>query len=327
MPANLNPDYYRAELEYRKAASPHERFEALKKMMAVIPKHKGTEKMRGDLKKRMAMVREEIQKTSRKKGYSVNVEREGGSQVTLAGPPNSGKSQLAASLTKTKLDVAPYPYTTRMPHPVMMPFEDIQIQLVDLPPVCSQHMECWVPSIIRNCDLVLIVFDLVDPEAFLKIEDTLTLLEINKIQLVNYTPKQEFWESTIMKRGWLVGCKRDMPEAEENWDIIKEEYFNKLGLSAVSACTGNNLELLRTEIFNALDILRIYSKPPGKEAVFNEPFVLKKGETLMDFAQIVHKDFAEHLKFARLWGHGKFQGQRINRDYILQDKDIIELHL
>jgi len=327
MPANLTPDYYRAEEEYRKASTPQEQVEGLKKMLAAIPKHKGTDKMQADIKRRLAQAREDAQKAGKKKGFSVKVEKEGGAQITVAGPPNSGKSQLISALSNTTLESAAYPFTTRVPHPAMMPFEDIKIQLVDLPPVCSQHMEFWVPNIIRVSDFVLIVVDLGSPEVLDELEDTLKVLEENKIKPVAKHEAQDAWTSVVKKQAWLVGNKVDLPGAIDNWEVIKELYFGRFGLSAVSATTGSEIERLKHELVTALDIIRVYSKRPGHDADFDDPFVLRRGSTLLDFAQLVHKDFSESLKFARIWGQGKFEGQRVNKDYIHDDKDVIELHI
>ncbi|MBN1997478.1 TGS domain-containing protein [candidate division KSB1 bacterium] len=327
MPANLSPEYYRAEEEYRKAATPHQRLDALKKMLSAIPKHKGTEKMQADLKKRIAAQREEIQHSGRKKGFSYRVEKEGGGQVVLAGGPNSGKSQLAAGLSCTPVEVAPYPYSTRMPHPVMMTYEDIQIQLVDVPPVCSEHMEYWVPTIIRSADLVVLVADLSADDVLEKLEDCIQVLTDAKIDLVAYKPKEDFWASVAKKCTRLVGTKLDVAGARDNWEVVRELYVKKFSMSAVSAQTGEAIDRLREEIFLTLNIIRVYSKPPGKDADMHQPFVLGRGSTVFDFANTVHRDFAERLKFARLWGHGKFEGQRVNRDYVLKDKDVVELHL
>ncbi len=327
MPANLSPEYYRAEEDFRKAATPHQRLDALKKMLAAIPKHKGTEKMQADLKKRIAVQREEMQHSSKKKGFSYKVEKEGGGQVVLAGAPNTGKSQLAAVLSGTHEEVAPYPYATRTPHPAMMPYEDIQIQLVDLPPVCSEHMEFWVPTIVRSADLVLLIVDLAAPDVLEKSEDGIQVLTDAKIDLVGYQPKEDFWASVAKKCTRLVGTKLDVDGARDNYEVVKELYVKKFSMSAVSAESGENIEKLREEIFFSLNIMRVYSKPPGKEADMEQPFVLKRGGTVDDFARTVHRDFAENLKFARLWGHGKFEGQRINRDYVLKDKDVVELHI
>ncbi len=327
MPANLSPDYYRAEEELKKAQSPQDRLKALKGMLAAIPKHKGTEKMQADLKRRISQTNEDIQKCGKKKGFSVTVDREGGGQVCFAGPPNSGKSQLIATLTDTDLDVANYPFTTRMPHPAMMPYEDVQIQLVDVPPVCSQHMEHWVPTILRTCDMIVVVIDVSDPNVLDGLEDTLQVIEEHKIKLTPHMPPEDFWASVVERRGWLVGAKVDAPGARDNWEVIKEFYAQRFGLSAVSAETGEEIERLRGEIFDALDIIRVYTKKPGEDADMQQPYVIRQGSTLMDFAKTVHKDFEENLKFARVWGHTKFDGMMVNRDYIVQDKDVVELHI
>lgn len=329
MPANLTPEFYRAEEAFRKASSLNEKLDALKKMLAAIPKHKGTEKMQADLKKRIAALREEIQKSGKKKAsFSFKVEKEGGGQVAVVGPPNSGKTQLVSTLAGIDtLEVADYPFTTRKPHPAMMPYEDIQIQLVDLPPISSQHMEFWVPNIIRSADMILLAIDLADPAVLDLLEESIHILKEHKIEPVNYMPEEDYWASVVKKRTWLVGTKLDLPDAADNWEIIKEAYFDQFGLSAVSAVTGENIERLRTEIFQALEIIRVYSKPPGKDPDMSQPFTLPKGSNLLDFANKVHRDFGERLRYARLWGHGKFEGQRIMRDYILHDRDIVELHL
>lgn len=327
MPANLTPDYLRAEEDYKRAKTPQEQLEALKQMMATLPKHKGTEKLQADIKRRISAVREEMQKGDKKKGFGIKVDAEGAGQVTFAGPPNCGKSQLVATLTNTHLEVAPYPFTTRAPHPAMMHYDDIQIQLVDLPPISKQHMEFWVPSIIRTSDIALVVCNLSSNHVLGEIEETLTLLSEAKLKLVPYKTRKDPWASVIEKRILLVGNKTDLPQAKENWQVVREHYSQKFPAVAVSAQTGGNLQNLRFAIFSSLEIVRIYSKPPGKEAEMSRPYTLDKGSSLHDFATAVHRDFAEKLKFARLWGHGKFEGQRVNRDYILQDRDVIELHV
>ena len=327
MPTNLTPDYHRAEEEYRRASTPQERVEGLKKMLAVIPKHKGTDKMQADLKKRLAQAREEVQKAEKKKGFSIKVEKEGGAQISVVGPPNSGKSSLISALSNVTLDVAAYPFTTRTPHPAMMPFQDIKIQLVDLPPVCSQHMEFWVPNIIRVSDFILMVVDMASSDVLDELDDMLSVLEENKVRPVNYFPKEEFWGSIVEKKALLVGNKADQHDAPDNWQVLRELYGDRFTMVAVSAETGSSLEQLKELLILELDIIRVYSKRPGNEADFNGPFVLRRGSTLLEFAQLVHKDFAENLKFARIWGHGKFEGQRVNHDYVVDDKDVIELHI
>jgi uncharacterized protein len=327
MPANLTPDYLRAEEVYKKASTTQERLEALKEMYAALPKHKGTEKMQADLKKRIAALREDVQKGDKKKGFGVKVDPEGGGQIAFAGLPNAGKSKLISALTGTYLEAAPYPFTTRLPHPAMMAYEDIQIQMVDLPPVSRQHMEVWQPAILRNADLIALVIDLSSATLIADIDELIGLLLENKLQLVNFRPKENFWASIAEKKAWFMAVKSDLPGAQDNWRRLEQRWGARYGMSVVSAETGANLDRARQDLFHALELIRIYSKPPGKPADMTKPFCLHRRATLLDFATLVHRDFSEHLKFARVWGHGKFDGQRINRDDVLQDKDIIELHL
>jgi ribosome-interacting GTPase 1 len=75
-----------------------------------------------------------------------------------------------------------------------------------------------------------------------------------------------------------------------------------------------------------LDVIRIYSKKPGKKADTDAPYVVRRGTTVLDAAGIVHKDFAQHLKYARLWRRGALEGQMVSREHVLEDGDILELH-
>ena len=327
MPANLTPEYREAEQQLRQAGTPEEKLTALRRMLSTIPKHKGTEKLQADLKRRIARLRTEIQSQTRKKGYAVQVEREGVAQVVLVGSPNAGKSQLAAALTGVSLEVAPYPYSTQRPVPAMMPYEDILIQLVDLPPVSPVHTEAWLPNIVRTADAALIVADLSSPDVPDQIADCLSTLEEKKVRLVGGESDATPWASVAEKKARLVGTKLDLPHAEERWKALIDLYGKKFESSIVSGQSGTNLEGLREDIFRMLRLVRIYSKPPGREADRSRPFVLGEESTLLDFAKTVHHDFEERLKFARVWGHEKFEGQRINKDYRVRDGDVIELHL
>jgi hypothetical protein len=161
MPANLPPQYHEAEKRYRAAKTPVEKIQALQEMLAIIPKHKGTDHLVGDLKRRMARHQAEAQKKGAGgKGFSLYIDREGVGQAVLVGLPNVGKSLLLNRLTHARSEVADYPFTTRHPHPGMVEFENVQIQLVDLPPVSPEHTDLWVFSLIRNADIVLLVVDL-----------------------------------------------------------------------------------------------------------------------------------------------------------------------
>jgi hypothetical protein len=327
MPANLTPDYMRAEAEYRKASTPEERHEALKRMLAALPKHKGTEKMQADLRRRIAAAREDEQKSAKKKGFGVKVEREGAGQVVLAGPPNSGKSSLLSALTGARAETAPYPFTTRLPHPAMMKFEDVQVQIVDLPPVSRVHMEFWVPGLIRNADLVLAAVDLSAPDPAADFAETAAILEEHHLRLVPGTPDESPAGRLLEKKTRVAGLKADAAVLSETPGSGPPSFPPDFGVFPVSAETGEGLDRLREDLFRSLGVVRVYSKPPGREPDLTKPYTLKAGATLMDFAATVHRDFADRLQYARLWGHGKFEGQRITHDHVLEDKDVVELHL
>jgi len=326
MPANLTPQYLEAERRFRAAKKVEEKVAAIEEMLAVIPKHKGTEHIRGDLKRRLAKLRDEAEQARRRRGgFSVSVDREGAGQVVLAGPTNAGKSALVAALSKAPTEVAEYPFTTRRPIAGMMPYINIQVQLVDLPAISTEYMEPWVPSLVRPADLVLLVADLSSASVLEALEEVVGILERSKVALV---PPG----SPAPPIGWahpwslLVANKMDVPGTETALEILQSVYANRFPIQAVSTVTGQGLEGLRRAIYDGLGIIRVYSKPPGKEPSMRSPVVIPKGSTVLEMAAEIHKDFAQNLKYARVWGGTKFDGQRIQRDYVLQEGDIVELH-
>lgn len=329
MPANLTPQYHAAEERYKQARDDREKMKALKEMMAYIPKHKGTEKLQADIKRKIARLKDDMEGRKSKGGhrFSFSVEREGAAQVVVIGPPNVGKSCLISNLTDTNLEVADYPYTTRIFQPAMMQYEDFQIQLVDLPPLSEEYTENWVSSIIRIADMMIVVVDVSRDDLLEQLETTLAILDRFKIKTkeISVDESMETPYHSILNTIVLAN-KIDLPGAGDNFNILKEFYGSKFELLTVSALTKTNLQQLKIKIVDLLQIIRVYSKRPGHDAETNRPFTFQKGSTLIDFAKAVHKDFATNLKFARVWGSNVFDGQRINKDYILQDKDIIELH-
>ena len=331
MPANLTPQYLEAEKRYKQAVTPSDKVSALEEMLAVIPKHKGTEKLQADLKSRLSKCRAELQKPQGPGGKRSSldiVEREGAGQVVFLGAPNSGKSSLLARLTHATPEIADYPYTTRVPLPGMMPFENIQIQLVDLPPVSHESWEPRLSSIIRNADAALLLADLSSPEMLEQLETAQAVLEKSRIQLFSQDPAKPI-EGAISKKTktMLVGTKSDLDPEHEALDILKELYGDRVPVFFFSNLTGENLSEIKARIYQMLDIVRIYSKPPGKKADFNDPFVLKKGSTVLEAAAHIHKDFAERLKFAKIWGSERFEGQMVHRDHVLEEGDVVEFHL
>ena len=325
MPANLTPDYLAAEKSFKSAKTTEEKISALEEMQATIPRHKGTEKMQAELKRRLSKLRtEQARRPVSRAGVMHRVEKEGAGQVALVGPPNSGKSLLVRRLTHAAPEVADYPFTTRVPLPGMMPFEDVQVQLVDLPPVHPEFHETWLYPIIREADRILLVVDLGDPDLLEDLEVALAQLAQAKLQVgLGQLPEAPGW---MAKQALLIGNKIDQSGALENLEIVKELYGARFRILPVSAETGQGLDELRRWVFDLLEIVRVYTKAPGKKLERTAPYVLKRGARLVDLAAHVHQDFLSQLKYARVWGHGRFQGQMVNRDYVLEDKDVIELH-
>jgi len=325
MSANLTPQYLDAEKRFKLAKTAAEKVEALEEMLSTIPRHKGTEKMQAELKRRLSKLRaEQSRRPTSRIGFIHQVEKEGAGQVALAGPPNGGKSLLVRKLTHAAPEVADYPFTTRVPIPGMMPFEDVQVQLVDLPPVHPEFPESWLYQIIRNADAVLLVVDLCDPDLLEDLDTTLGLLANSKVHLgQGELPDVPGW---LPKPTLLVANKVDARDTKQDFEVLSELYGPRFSMLQVSAESGQGLEQLRQATFELLDVIRVYTKAPGKKLERTAPYLLKRGARLVDLAAHVHQDFLAQLKYARLWGHGKFEGQMVNRDHVLEDKDVVELH-
>jgi ribosome-interacting GTPase 1 len=328
MPANLTPEYKAAEDEYRQARDPQARLACLEKMLSTIPKHKGTEKMQADLKRRISRLKESIVKKGGKKGFSVKVEKEGAAQVVLIGAANSGKSALVEVTTNARTEAADHPFSTRAPVPGMLIYENLQFQLVDLPPVSSEYMEPWVTDIIRTSDAALWVVDASASDPSAQVEDVTGVLELKKIKLCGPDKPLSAGHDPIRRiRTLVVASKTDSPSAQQGLDWIKERFGNEYPVLPISAMGDTDFSSLGRSVFDLTRIVRVYSKTPGKEPDLSKPHILHQGDNLLDFARVVHKDFAEKLRFARVWGQGKFDGQRIQRDQQMVDGDIVELHM
>ena len=327
MPANLPPQYFDAEARYKEAQTDEERVARLEELIRTVPKHKGTEKLRGDLKKRLSKLKNAAQakkKTSRQTSI-FHIEREGAGQVVLVGPTNVGKSALVNYLTNAAPEVSEVPYTTWTPTPGMMKWQNIQIQLVDTPPLDRDFIEPQLIELIRNADLLLILIDL-QSYAIDQLQTTLEILENHRIMPIQEKTPQSDPRISFLPFLILVN-KNDDPASDEEFEVFCELFSDTWSCQPVSAITGRHMDSLCQRIFELLDILRVYSKPPGTEADLSAPFVLKNGSTVEDFAAKVHKDFLANLKSARIWGTDVYDGQLVGRDHLLQDGDIVELRI
>lgn len=326
MPANLTPEYKKAEEAFRAAKTREEKIAALEHMMAVIPKHKGTDHLQGDLKKRLSKLRDMDDRSGGKRTDPYRIEREGAGQVVIVGPPNSGKSSLLSVLTNAKSEVAPYPFTTARPIPGMMDFEDIQIQLIDTGPATQDRFEQYHSNLTRNSDLVLLTIDLGDSDPAASLRLMIDLFESKRIRFGD-APEEVTEYGVAYKKALILVNKYDLDEDDILINSFLESFKTELPVAPVSAKTGTGLEELRRKIFDGLNVIRVYSKLPGRPPDMDAPFVLPMGSSIMDVAKTVHNDFANNLKYARIWGSEKFEGQKVQRDYIVHDKDVIELHI
>ena len=323
MPANLTPAYHKAEEAFRQAKTVTEKIAALEEMYATIPKHKGTEKMQADIRRRMAKLREAGEPGKAHAGVDrFHVDKHGAGQFVLIGTPNAGKSALVGALTKAHVNVAPYPFATHGPVPGMMPYEDIQIQLVDLPPVTAEGMPPGMAGTVRAADGILLCADLAAPDLLDQVDVCLKVLEGRGVVPAGREPP----EAGQAMRMILVGTKVDLPGAAENFEALKGLYAN-LPMVAVSSQTLQGMGEIPRLCFRLLGIVRVYSKEPGKPPDMKLPFILPQGSTVLDMAAAVHRDIAQNLKRARIWGANTYQGQAVNRDHVLADRDVIELHV
>ncbi len=325
MPANLPPEYFEAEKRLKEAATPQEKVLALEELIATVPKHKGTDKLRADLRRRLAQLREEALKRKKSgKGDLYTVERQGAAQFALCGFANSGKSSILKSLTNANPVIADYPVSTVMPLSGMMPFEDIQFQLVDLPPVGNESTDGWVSGVFRVADALLMVVDLSE-EPEIQMELLLEQLRQWRIGLLKKGDATE--ECPACKPVVVAANKSDIPAAGDGMRRLKARYDALYALVPVSAVTKEGLEDLRRSIFENARIIRVYSKEPGKEPDRATPFALPAGSTVLDLAEMIHRDFLSNLKYACIWGSARFGGQRVQKDYVLHDRDVVEYHL
>jgi ribosome-interacting GTPase 1 len=327
MPANLSPEYLEAEHRFKRASTNEEKLEALQDMLRTIPKHKGTEKMQADIKRRISRLRKEAQrKGGPRKSGGIYIKRSGEGQVVLVGPPNSGKSNLLRCLTNAEPEVADYPFTTRMPTPGMMLYENVQIQLVDLPPLAQGYIESWLPQIVRVADAALLILSARNDDILSQYEDTLRVLEERKIRLYGHEEPQNLPVGVEPLPAIIAANKMDLPNARENLDIFKEFFGDRFDIVPVSCNDEESLKRLRRALFDKLELLRVYTKSPGKQPDKQHPFVMHRGDTLSDLARAIHKQMAERLQTARVWGAGKFDGQLVTKDYELHDEDVVEIH-
>lgn len=328
MPTNLPPEYFAAEQKYRAAESVAAKISSLEELIGTIPRHKGTDKLRAELRRKLARLKSEQKKkrSTARHESEFHIDVEGSARIVITGAPNTGKSSLLATLTHAEPKISESPFTTWLPQPGMMDLEDIRIQLIDTPPLNMDHNEAELFDLIRSADLVLLMVDL-QASPLAQLDMALQILRQHRIVPDHWQPDGPQESPVHFLPVLLVVNKDDEETFDEDFDIFCQLLETDCPLVAVSVRNRRNLNELKKFIFKKLDIIRIYGKPPGKDVDYSRPFVLKRGSTLADLALKVHQDFYHKLKNARVWGTGVYDGQLVGREHVLHDKDIVELHI
>ena len=328
MPANLPPPYFEAEQRYREAKTSEEKIEALEEMLTIMPKHKGTDKLRADLRKRIAKHKSDAQqKKGSAKGITVySIEREGAAQVIVIGVPNVGKSSIVVALTNAKPEVADFPHSTWKPTPGMADFENIQFQLIDTPPVPTEFIDPGMVDLLRRTDIIAVTVD-IQADPLQQMEDVMTFLNGLRIYPPGTSIPPDLKKAPFIKKTLLLVNKVDDESSEEDYRTFLELCELPLPVVPISVLAGYNFSNFLKKIYEIADLIRVYTKSPGKDPELNSPFVLPGNSTLEDLAGQIHKDFVSRLKFAKVWGRSVFDGQMVQRDYLLQDGDIVEIHI
>lgn len=331
MPANLPPQYYELEREFRAEKDTREKLRMAEELLRMMPKHKGTDKLQAEMKSKISALKKKIVQPSKSPGARQapahdHIDKEGAGQVILIGPPNSGKSSLVDALSAAKPLVADYPYSTREPLAGMMTYQTIQFQLIDTPPISPESYENYLSGLIRNADLVVLVCDLSAEDCLVDLEFVMQKLNEKRIILKPDATEQPEDPRFCAKRCLLCGHKEYDDESGEMQKKISEQ-FASFEMVPTSILDDDSLDAFREAVFKNLSIIRVYTKPVGKEADFSNPVILPIGSSVEDAAFDLHKDFATRFKFAKIWGQDKFDGQRVQRDFKLTDEDILEFHL
>ncbi len=328
MPANLPPHYFEAEKRYREAKTPEEKIQALEEMLTIMPKHKGTDKLRASLTGKIAKFRAQLQqkKSPGRKDSDFIIEKEGVLQVAIVGAPNTGKSSIVATLTNAETTIADFPHSTWKPVPGMAQFENVQFQLIDTPPITKEFIDSPMADLMRRADIIVVVID-IKSDPIGQYEETMEVLKSVRIYPSEKSVPKDLPKKPFIKKILVLVNKVDTDKDEEDYYTLAELLNIDIPILPFSINRPQYYDVLLRKIYELGDIVRVYTKAPGKEPDLNAPFVLPKGSTLEELAGKIHKDFVEKLRYARIWGKSVFDGQMVQRNYVLQDGDIVELRI
>jgi len=388
LPANLPHDAKAKWNEVTLTRNPEERLRLMGEFVSLVPKHKGTEKLLRHVKRQMAQLRDDIEKkqqqAKRGGGPSYYVQKQGAAQVAVVGPPNAGRSSLLRAVTNSTVDVTSWPWGTTWPTPGMLPFEDIQFQLVEVPPIVEGSSEGRAEGFMnlasaRNADAMIIVVDLQDdpvgnyrmvagelenariltapPPGDVEIvkrghgrdiqfvwegeldgcttEEVIALLNEYKIRsalvyvrgrVTLDVVEDALFGNAVYRPTLVLANKADLGYDEETVDRLREAAAPlQVGVCSFEK-TPDLQRVLGEKLFELLGIVRVYTKEPGKEAAV-EPIVCSEGVTIGDLAKMIHNDFYERFKYARIWGAAaKFDNEKVGLDRELLDGTVVQLY-
>ncbi len=332
MPANLTPQYQAADARYRAAQTPEEQLAALEEMWRELPKHKGTEKMQAELKKKLSALKKELQSGAHRHGGGGKADpyaipHSGIAQIALIGTPNVGKSSIVGCLTHAHVRIADYPFSTELPVPGMVHFEDVQIELIDTPPVTAEHVPTGASGLWHSADGLLIVGDLSSETCVDEVETCVRLLAERHMELTTGPRMRPNEPGAVLKQpGFVLASKCDAALATENLPLLREALGSRTRIEAISTQDPESYAHLPKLLFEMARVIRVYAKPPGRKPDLDEPFVIPAGSDLHALARRIFGGREMKVRSTRIWGTGVADGQNVQMDHVLHDKDIVELH-
>ena len=308
MPVNPGIEYQLAQEEYNKATTTLEKMRCLEKMYSTAPKHKSSEGLLQQIKTKLAKLRDKVEKErqQKKKGFAITVKREGAAQIMLLGIASSGKSTLLKKFTNAHPEIAPYGFTTTMPEMGIMEYFGMKLQIVEMPAITEGYADKGngpaFMAIARNANLIVLVLDGTKP-----LGQQIKLIE-NECEKSFIKFGQQTSEERVHNIPTIITVTKKFRRPNTKYPVIKEDH-------------------LKEAIWKQLNMIYAFTKQPAKERDW-PPVALKKGATVKDLAEIVHKDFVQKFKYARIWGKSaKHPGATIGLEHILKEGDIVEVHI
>ena len=226
-----------------------------------------------------------------------------------------------------------YAFTTQYPQPGMFDHEDVAFQLVDLPPLSPEHPVPWMANTLQSADGCLFIVDVSRPGCVEEVVNALDLLAQRKVVVSSVWPGDGVAEAddddpfTLHLPTVLVASKSDIVDhARDELAVLEELTGLDCPVLSVSAVSGEGLEELGAWLFEHLAVVRVYTKKPGEPVDDGKPYPVRRGDTVLDLARLVHRDIAASHKYARLFGGHGYEGQQVGRDHEVVDGDILELH-